>query len=110
MQSISDVHAILYKTGSSETVQFDAYLGELCRRLGTAASKRGVDIQLEAQPLEVASEDAVQMGIIVNDGLRLPMTRVGALQFAKATPYETHLEYQPARGERAVIQPSKESG
>lgn len=42
------------------------------------------------------------MGIIVNDGLRLPMTRVGALQFATATPYETHLDHQPARGERVL--------
>jgi len=67
VQSISDVHAILYKTGSTETVQFDAYLGELCRRLGTAAARRGVEIRLEAQPLVVASEDAVQMGIIVNE-------------------------------------------
>jgi two-component sensor histidine kinase len=67
VQSISDVHAILYKTGSTEAVQFDAYLVELCRRLGTAAAERGVEIELDAAPMEVASEDAVQMGIIVNE-------------------------------------------
>lgn len=32
------------------------------------------------------------MGIIVNDGLRLPTQRVGALHFARDTPYETRLE------------------
>lgn len=67
VQSISDVHAILYKTGSAETVQFDAYLSEIVRRLGAPAADRGVEIVLEAEPLEVASEDAVQMGIVVNE-------------------------------------------
>jgi two-component sensor histidine kinase len=67
VQSISDVHAILYKTGSAEAVKFDAYLEELCRRLDQAAAQRGVDIELRAQPLEVASEDAVQLGIVVNE-------------------------------------------
>jgi two-component sensor histidine kinase len=67
VQSISDVHAILYKTGAVEAVQFDAYLEELCRRLGVAAADRGVDIELDAAPLEVPSEDAVQMGIVVNE-------------------------------------------
>ena len=36
------------------------------------------------------------MGIIVNRGLRLPVTRVASLRFAQATPYETHLAQQPA--------------
>jgi two-component sensor histidine kinase len=67
VQSISDVHAILYKTGAVEAVKFDAYLGELCRRLGNAGADRGVAIELEAAPLEVPSEDAVQLGIVVNE-------------------------------------------
>ena len=36
------------------------------------------------------------MGIIVNRGLRLPVTRLASLRFAQATPYETHLAQQPA--------------
>ena len=32
------------------------------------------------------------MGILVNDGVRLPVQRVGALHFARDTPYETRLE------------------
>ena len=36
------------------------------------------------------------MGIIVNRGLRLPVTRVATLRFAQATPYETHLAHKPA--------------
>lgn len=44
------------------------------------------------------------MGIIVNGGMRLPVTRVASLQFARGTPYETHLAHQPAQAER-VLQP-----
>ena len=44
------------------------------------------------------------MGIIVNRGVRLPITRVSALQFARNTPYETQLAYQPAQPER-LLQP-----
>jgi len=44
------------------------------------------------------------MGIIVNRGMRLPVTRIAALQFAPGTPYETRLAYQPPKGER-VLQP-----
>jgi hypothetical protein len=44
------------------------------------------------------------MGIIVNGGLRRPLTRVSTLQFATGTPYETHLTARPMPGER-VLQP-----
>ena len=42
------------------------------------------------------------MGIIVNRGLRLPVERVAALQFARGTPYETHVAYQPAQPQRLL--------
>jgi membrane peptidoglycan carboxypeptidase len=42
------------------------------------------------------------MGIIVNRGMRLPVTRVGGLLFARATPYETRLDYRPPRAERLL--------
>ena len=42
------------------------------------------------------------MGIVVNRGMRLPVTRVTALQFARGTPYETHLAYQPTQAERVL--------
>ncbi len=43
------------------------------------------------------------MGIIVNHGLRLPVARFGALQFASATPYETRLAYQPPQQPERVL-------
>ncbi len=42
------------------------------------------------------------MGIIVNGGMRLPVTRVTSLQFARGTPYETHLTYQPTQAEQVL--------
>ncbi len=44
------------------------------------------------------------MGIIVNRGQRLPVTRVASLQFAQGTPYETHLAHRPGPAQ-AVLQP-----
>jgi membrane peptidoglycan carboxypeptidase len=44
------------------------------------------------------------MGIIANRGMRLPVTRVAALQFARDTPYETRLVHEPSRSER-VLEP-----
>ena len=42
------------------------------------------------------------MGILVNQGLRKPATRIQSLHFAAATPYETLLDYQPAQAERVL--------
>ena len=42
------------------------------------------------------------MGIIVNDGVRLPTQRVGALHFARDTPYETRLEPRSASAEQVL--------
>lgn len=43
------------------------------------------------------------MGIIANRGVRLPVTRVAALQFARDTPYETHLAHRPTQAERVLL-------
>jgi membrane peptidoglycan carboxypeptidase len=43
------------------------------------------------------------MGIIVNRGVRLPVQRISSLQFARDTPYETRLEYQPGSGAQRVL-------
>jgi membrane peptidoglycan carboxypeptidase len=42
------------------------------------------------------------MGIIVRDGARLPTQRVGALHFARDTPYETRLEPRRATVEQLL--------
>src|SRR5262249_46298598 len=45
------------------------------------------------------------MGIILNDGVRLPIQRVETLRFAAGTPYETVLEPQLQKGEQ-VMEPA----
>ena len=42
------------------------------------------------------------MGILVNDGLRKPNTRIESLHFAAATPYETLLQFKPGQAERVL--------
>lgn len=44
------------------------------------------------------------MGIIVNDGLRLPVQRIDTVRFARATPYETAFAIRPVDGD-AVMAP-----
>jgi membrane peptidoglycan carboxypeptidase len=45
------------------------------------------------------------MGIILNDGIDVPIATVEQLSFAKATPYETHLTYAPDRRPVRVFAP-----
>ncbi|MBM7060430.1 penicillin-binding protein [Pseudomonas sp. UL073] len=42
------------------------------------------------------------MGIIQNDGVRLPTVRIDSLHFAADTPYETRLGIDPDRAERVL--------
>jgi len=42
------------------------------------------------------------MGIIVNDGVRLPSLRVTQLHFARGTPYDTEFTPAPEAGERVM--------
>src|SRR3546814_5430755 len=42
------------------------------------------------------------MGIIVNDGVRLPTVRVERLRFAESTPYETVVKAAPDDGRRVI--------
>ncbi|KAB2926550.1 MAG: penicillin-binding protein [Dechloromonas sp.] len=42
------------------------------------------------------------MGIIENDGVRLPTRRIETLTFAAGTPYETHFAIPPVAGERVM--------
>lgn len=43
------------------------------------------------------------MGILANDGLRLPATRTMSLLFAPGTPYETQLQHRPAAPPQRVL-------
>lgn len=45
---------------------------------------------------------ATLMGILLNDGIRLPTLRVDDLRFGAGTPYETHFAAVPADGHRVL--------
>ncbi len=42
------------------------------------------------------------MGIIVNDGARLPLRQIEELHFARGTPYETEFHLRPPQGHRVL--------
>jgi membrane peptidoglycan carboxypeptidase len=42
------------------------------------------------------------MSILVNDGVRVPLTSISGLHFAANTPYDTRLSPKPAKGERLM--------
>lgn len=45
------------------------------------------------------------MGIIINDGLDVPITNIEHVAFASHTPFETALAYSPARAPKRVLAP-----
>jgi membrane peptidoglycan carboxypeptidase len=45
---------------------------------------------------------AEMMGILVNDGMRKPNTRIQSLHFAADTPYETLLQHKPGKAQRVL--------
>jgi two-component sensor histidine kinase len=68
IETISDVHASLYRVSSKDEVDFAAYLRRLCDRLsaGLVESDR-VRIEVDADPAMTPLEEAVSLGLIVNE-------------------------------------------
>lgn len=68
IQSIADVHASLYRQGSTEAVDFGVYLKTLCERIAGALLEDGrVRLEVDAQSAMVALEHAVPLGVVVNE-------------------------------------------
>ncbi len=65
---------------------------DLTPSLGTAIGSSG------DRPLALAE----LAGLVLNDGVRLPVVRVEELRFAEGTPFETHMALRPAEGERRL--------
>jgi len=76
------IHAIWKKTG----YPFDSLVPSLATALGSSADRPSALAEL--------------MGLIINDGVRLPVVRFDELHFAEGTPYEVKLTAAPAPGER----------
>jgi two-component sensor histidine kinase len=68
IQAIADVHGSLYRTGRKDDVDFASYLLHLCDRLSNSLVDRDhVRIELSADPATVPLDDAVALGLIVNE-------------------------------------------
>jgi two-component sensor histidine kinase len=68
IQSIGDLHASLYRSGGKDEVEALSYLTELCQRLTrTLLDGRDVRLDLHAEAVALPLDEAVQLGIIVNE-------------------------------------------
>jgi membrane peptidoglycan carboxypeptidase len=67
---------------------FEAFMPSYASAIGSSADRPAALAEL--------------VGIIVNDGVRLPMRRLEYLHLAQGTPFETRFEPEPVEGERVM--------
>lgn len=68
IETIGDVHASLYQVSSADEVDFAAYLQRLCDRLSASlVDSERVRIAVDAEPAMAPLEEAVSLGLIVNE-------------------------------------------
>lgn len=69
IKAISKVHHNLYTRGDLSTIDLDAYLGTLVGELreGLADDDGGIQLELTADPVEVSPDEAVAIGVVVNE-------------------------------------------
>jgi two-component sensor histidine kinase/PAS domain-containing protein len=68
VQSIAEVHAALTRGAGADTVDFAAYLEELCLGLKRSlAVERGLQLGVEAEPALIKVETAIPLGMVVNE-------------------------------------------
>jgi two-component sensor histidine kinase len=68
IETIGDVHASLYRVSSTDEVDFAAYLQRLCDRLSASlVDSDRVRIDVTAEPAMAPLEEAVSLGLIVNE-------------------------------------------
>ncbi|TLX59056.1 glycosyl transferase family 51 [Stutzerimonas nosocomialis] len=84
VEAFTDIHRRWQRVG----YPFDHLVPSLATALGSSGDRPAALAEL--------------MGIILNDGVRLPSVRIDSLQFAVDTPYETRLGIAPGAGERVM--------
>jgi two-component sensor histidine kinase len=67
VQSMALVHEALYRFDNLAEVEFADYAGTLLRNLLKAHARRGVQVDLEAEPLALSVDTAVPCGLILNE-------------------------------------------
>ncbi|UVE18801.1 transglycosylase domain-containing protein [Pseudomonas sp. LS44] len=84
VEAFLDIHSRWQRVG----YPFDHLVPSLATAIGSSGDRPAALAEL--------------MGIIQNDGVRLPTVRIDSLQFATDTPYETRLGIDPDRAERVL--------
>lgn len=67
VHTISEVHNLLHRAASTDSVSFNQYLHDLCRKVERSLAGEGVSIVLEADAVNVSIEQAVELGVVVNE-------------------------------------------
>lgn len=68
IETIADVHASLYRVSSTDQIDFAGYLKRLCDRLATSLlDDDRVRIEADIDPTMAPLEEAVPLGLIVNE-------------------------------------------
>ena len=69
ISAIAQIHRRLYTSDDISVIDMDAYLQGLIEELGTAMSAQGAQhaIKLEAEPVQMATDRAVSLGVIVTE-------------------------------------------
>ncbi len=80
--------ARLQQRWAKQGYPFTQLVPSLATAIGSAADRPGSLAEL--------------MGIILSDGLRWPLRRISAIEFAAGTPYARRFEAEPARGQRVM--------
>ncbi len=84
VEAFTDIHLRWQRVG----FPFDHLVPSLATAIGSSGDRPAALAEL--------------MGIILNDGVRLPTQRIDELHFAAGTPFETELAPAPARGVRVL--------
>lgn len=85
-----DAFAALHARWQRHGYPFERLVPSLATAIGSSADRPGALAEL--------------MGIIMNDGMRLPMVRANYINFAMGTPFQTMMARKPAQG-TAVMHP-----
>lgn len=84
VEAFTDIHRRWQRLG----YPFDNLVPSLATALGSSGDRPAALAEL--------------MGIILNDGVRLPSVRIDNLHFAEGTPYETRMGFVAGKGKRVM--------
>jgi PAS domain S-box-containing protein len=69
VRAMALVHERLYQSRTLSSISLDDYIGQLCDQLARAASaaQRGIDVRVQAVPLDIGLDTAVPLGLLLNE-------------------------------------------